>query len=104
MSNLNKEFAFQVSNLRQIKAKFLSPTNTRGARLKIYEPKRYNDDKTESKIFSYCYETGDIMEQAFKILKNNGFNIVCRASDVESYIFLCDNWSDEFKKVSELKE
>jgi len=96
--------AFEIKNLRQIKVKYLAPTNYSGSRIKIYEPKRYNDDKVESKIYSYCYETGDVMEQAYNILITNGFNVICRASEQENYIFLCDNWSDEFIKISELKK
>ena len=94
--------AYKVSNYRQIKVKYIGATNYKGSKVKIYEPKRYNNDKTESKSFSYCSRTGDIMEQAYKILIDNGFNVVARATDHENYIFLCDNWSEEFKKVSEL--
>ena len=93
----------KINNYRQIKVSFLSPTNYRGSRLKIYEPKRYNDDKIESKIFSYCYKTGDIQKQAHNILTNNGFNIICTASECKNYIFLCDNWGDEFNKITNLK-
>jgi hypothetical protein len=96
--------AFEIKNLRQIKVKYLPPTNYSGSRIKIYEPKRYNEDKVESKIYSYCYETGDVMEQAYNILINNGFNVICRASEQDNYIFLCDNWSNEFIKISELKK
>jgi len=96
--------AFEIKNLRQIKVKYLPPTNYSGSRIKIYEPKRYNEDKVESKIYSYCYETADVMEQAYNILINNGFNVICRASEQDNYIFLCDNWSNEFIKISELKK
>jgi hypothetical protein len=95
--------AFKLNNLRQIKVKFLGPTNYNGARIKIYEPARYNDEKTKRKTFSYSYECGDVMEQAYEILTRNGFNVICRASEQDNYIFLCDNWSDEFKQVNELK-
>ena len=44
------------------------------------------------------------MEQAYNILINNGFNVICRASEQDNYIFLCDNWSNEFIKISELKK
>lgn len=96
--------AFEITNLRQIKVKFLPPTNDSGSRIKIYEPRRYYEDKVQSKIYSYCYETADVMEQAYKILSSNGFNIICRASEHENYIFLCDNWSNEFINISELKK
>ena len=101
---MNKENkAYEVKNFRQIKATFLGPTNYRGSRIKIFEPKRYSDQKTQSKIFSYCYNEGDVMEQAYKILVNNGFNVIARASEYDNYIFLCDNWSENFKLVKDLK-
>lgn len=95
--------SYELQNLRQIKVSFLSPTNYRGSRIKIYEPKRYNDDKKQSKIFSYSYEIGDVQEQAFKILINNGFKIISRASDFNNYIFLCDNWGENFIEINNLK-
>ena len=95
--------AFQVPNYRQIKVKYLPATNSSGSRIKIYEPKRYNEDKTTSKTFSYSYVFGDIMEQAYSILTKNGFKVIARASEFENYIFLCDNWGDDFNKISDLK-
>lgn len=94
--------AYQVQNLRQIKVKYISPTNNRGARVKIYEPKRYNNDSTQSKTFSYSYKYVDTQKQAYKILISNGWNVICSASEVNEYIFLCDNWGDDFKLISEL--
>ena len=94
--------SFQVQNLRQIKVKFISPTNHRGAKVKIYEPKRYKDDSIQSKVFSYSYADGDIQEQAYKILISNGWNVLSSASEVNEYIFLCDNWGEDFKLISEL--
>ncbi len=94
--------AYQVQNLRQIKVKYISPTNNRGARVKIYEPKRYNNDSTQSKTFSYSYKYGDIQKQAYKILISSGWNVICSASEAKEYIFLCDNWAEDFKLISEL--
>lgn len=93
----------EIQNLRMIKVSFLSPTNSRGARIKIYETNRYNDEKTESKVFGYDYKIGDVQQQAFEILQANNFNVICRASEYSNYILLCDNWGEDFKKVSELK-
>ena len=93
----------EIQNLRIIKVSYLGATNTRGSRIKISETKRYNDDKTESKIFGYNYAIGNVEAQALEILQRNGFNVVCRAFDVDGYILLCNNWGDDFKKVSELK-
>ena len=94
--------AYQLQSFRQIKVKFISPTNHRGARIKIYEPKRYNDDSTQSKTFSYSYKYGDIHEQAYNILMSNGWNVLSTASEANEYIFLCDNWGEDFKSISEL--
>lgn len=99
----SKKQAFEVKNYRQIKVGFIGPSNTRGARIKIFEPARYNGDTTQRKHFSYDYSVGDIMEQAYEILTRNGFNVVARASEFEHYIFLCDNWSDEFFEIKDLK-
>lgn len=92
-----------MKNLRQIKVKFLGPTNTRGARIKIYEPSRFHDSKTESKIFSYDYELGDIKGQAIKILEANNWEVICTASEFENYIILCDNWADHYNSITDLK-
>tara|TARA_R110001606_G_scaffold243315_1_gene391127 strand:- start:1052 stop:1375 length:324 start_codon:yes stop_codon:yes gene_type:complete len=86
----------EVSNYRQLKIKYISPTNFRGSRLCIYEPKRYNTDKTEKVYLSYDYSIGCIQEQAFQYLIEKGFKIVAKASEFENYIFFADNWADEF--------
>jgi len=89
----------EVSNYRQIKIKYISPTNSRGSRLCIYEPKRYNTDKTEKVYLSYDYSIGCIQEQSFQYLTEKGFNIVAKASEFENYIFFADNWADEFREL-----
>lgn len=94
----------EIQNFRMIKVSFVAPTNSRGARIKLTETKRYNEQKTETKIFSYCYQTGDTEQQAFDILTKNGFDIVARCSDVDNYIILCNNWGEDFKKINELKD
>ena len=94
MKNIN-----DIPNLRQIKVKYISPTNTRGSRLCIYEPKRYNNDKTKRVYLSYDYEIGNIQEQAYKYLIEKGFNVVSRASEFENYILFVDNWAEDFKEI-----
>ena len=89
----------QISNYRQIKIKYISPTNFRGSRLCIYEPKRYNTDKTEKVYLSYNYSIGCIQEQSFQYLIEKGFNIIAKASEFENYIFFADNWADEFREI-----
>ena len=94
---------FEITNLRMIKVRFVGATDTRGSRILIEEPKRYNDDKTQRKYFGYSYEHDNVQDQAAEILQRNGWNIVARASDCDAYYFLCDNWAEDFKEVSNLK-
>lgn len=94
MTDLNN-----IPNLRQIKVKYISPTNTRGSRVCIYEPKRYNSDKTKRVYLSYDYAIGCIQKQAFYYLIDKGFNIVSSASEFENYIFFADNWADDFIEI-----
>ena len=96
--------AYQVRNYRMVQAKFIAPTNQTGARVKIFEVARYQDEKTKSKFFPYCYRTGDVMEQAYQILVSAGFHVVGRASDRDAYVFLCDNWGENFRNISDLQE
>ena len=86
----------EIQNYRKFNISYLSPTDYRGARVKISEPKRYNNDKTVSVILSYCYETGDIAKQALDYLLDLGFNPVARCSEYKYYTILCDNWANEF--------
>lgn len=94
---------YDLPNYRMIKVSFVSPTNSRGSRIKIYESARYNDDKTQTKVFSYDYAVGDVCQQAVDILVKNGFNPVCRASENDCYVILCDNWAENFKNIKDLK-
>ncbi len=93
----------EIPNYRMIKVSFVPPTNTRGARIKIYETNRYNDTKTESKIFSLDYNHTDIQVQAIEILQRNGFEIVCRGSEHNNYVLMCDSWGADFKSIKDLK-
>lgn len=90
-----------IKNYRQFKVKILSPTNYLGTRVKIYEPKRYNDDKQNSVILSYDYEIGDICQQAINWLTENGFpKIVARCSEYGNYILLVDSWGEDYKTLN----
>jgi hypothetical protein len=90
---------YSIPNYRQFKVKYLGATTYRGARVKIYEPKRYNDDKEKSVVLSYDYEIGDILEQAIIWLTEKGFKIISRSSEYENYILLVDNWGDNFQEL-----
>tara|TARA_Y100001938_G_scaffold57831_1_gene80789 strand:- start:1468 stop:1788 length:321 start_codon:yes stop_codon:yes gene_type:complete len=92
----NKMKAYKINNYRQIKVKYLGPTNNRGSRVCIYEPKRYNNDTTKRIYLPYDYSIGDIQQQAYEYLLNKGFKVVCRASEYENYLFFVDNWANNF--------
>ena len=89
-----------IENHRKFNISFLSPTNHRGARVKISEPKRYNDDKAKSVVLSYCYKTGDIAQQGLNYLIEKGFKPVSRCSEYKFYTILCDNWAEDFIKLN----
>ena len=93
----------EIPNYRVIKATFVSPTNSRGSRVKLFESARFNDDKTESKIFSYDYEHDSVLGQSLAILERNDMKVICRGYERDYYYFMCDNWGGEFKHVNELK-
>lgn len=87
---------YDLPNYRQFKVTFLGPTNHRGARVKISEPKRFVDGKTISVTLSYDYAIGDIEQQALNYLLEKGFKPICRTSETSSCTILCDNWGSEF--------
>ncbi len=91
---------YKIKNTRAIEVKFLGPTNYRGSRIKITD--NYTDKKV-SKIFSYCYRTGNVLQQAVNILQFNGANVVCRASNKDNYIINIENWGNEFININQLK-
>lgn len=86
----------EIPNYRQIKVKFVAPTNHNGARVKIWENKRYSDQKNDIIFLPLNYEISDVQQQCADYLKEKGFNIVGRASEVDYYILFVDNWGDEF--------
>lgn len=93
---------YKIKNYRVISVKYIGPTNYRGARIKIFEENR--EGQILSRIFSYDYGIGDIGAQAYKILSENGFNIVCKASLFKTDVFLCDNWGNNFIELKDIKE
>jgi hypothetical protein len=91
----------EIKNYRQFKVKYLGATSRRGSRVKIYEPKRYNDDKVQSVTLPYDYEISDICQQAINWLNENGFTkIVARCSEFENYILLVDSWGEDYKTLN----
>ena len=78
-----------MQNLQMIEIKYLSPTDFKGARVKLIDT-RFKVSKT----LSYDYAIGDIVEQSIKYLKNKGFNVIFRSYDElnkKQFIFL-DNF------------
>ena len=88
----------EISNYRKFNIKPISPTNHRGARVKITEPARYNDDKTKSVILSSNGE--DSGQQGLDYLISKGFKPVARCSEYGFYTILCDNWGENFIKLT----
>ncbi len=88
-----------ITNTRSIFVKFLAPTNYKGSRIKLID--KYRDN--ESKTFSYCYETGNVLQQAIDILKRNKANIICRSTITDYYIINIENWGEDFLNIKDLK-
>ena len=91
--------AYQLQNLRQIKVKYISPTNFRGSRVCIYEPKRYNNDKTKRIYLSYDYAIGNGTEQAIQYLQSKGINLLGKSNVKGETILFSDSWqkgNDDF--------
>lgn len=65
-----KQDKFKLKNYRAFIVKYLSPTNSRGARVKI------NDPRFEaSKIISYNYEFNSAADTALEYLNSIGIEI-----------------------------
>lgn len=88
-------------NLRVLKVKYISPTNTRGSRVQIKETKRYNDQKDDKITLSYDYQIGDILEQALQYLDGKGFEIVARGSEYDHYYILVNSWGEDYKHLND---
>ncbi len=93
---------YSIKNTRAITAKFIPCSNTKGARIKIYD--NYMEDRKQSVFLSYDYEISDVAIQAYKFLIQGGFNVVCRSSNVNEYIFLVDNWNDNYINIKDVKK
>ena len=78
-----------MQNLQMIEIKYLAPTNTKGARIKLIDT-RFK----VSEILNYDYEIGDLINQATKYLSNKGFNVIFKSYDElnEKYYVFIDNF------------
>tara|TARA_R110000751_G_scaffold2473_1_gene13439 strand:- start:1089 stop:1415 length:327 start_codon:yes stop_codon:yes gene_type:complete len=88
-----------LSNFRKINVTFLAPTNYKGARIKLTEPKSFEDGKSTAVIISYDYGSGGMVQQALDYLVDKGFNPVSRSSEYNMDTILCDNWGDNFTEL-----
>lgn len=91
--------SFELPNYRVFKVSFISPTNAKGARVKIKETQRYNDQKTKSVTLSYDYSVGDVQEQAYRYLTEKGFNVICRGSEINNYYLMANNWGENYLEL-----
>lgn len=79
-----------MENLRCIQVKFLGPTNSRGARVKLTENRSSSKD---SITLSYDYAIGDGLKQAEQYLKEKSINCIGYTSLGNGlYIILSDSW------------
>lgn len=79
-----------MKNLHAIEIRFIGPTNTKGARVKLTSC-RFN----ESIIINYDYSKNSIYEIAQEYLESKGFNIIGLAETQKGYMLL----SDVFKSI-----
>ena len=85
-----------IQNFRKFDISYLGPTNTRGSRVKITEPKRFLKDKNKSIYLSYDYSISDIAQQALNHLVKLGFKPVARCSEFSHYTILCNNFGEDY--------
>ncbi len=96
MKTLTEKY-YNIKNTRAIKVKFVGATNTKGSRIKLTDD--YLSERKQSVFVSYDYSIGNVAEQGLKYLIDKGFNIIARASNENEYIFLVDNWVDDYKTL-----
>ena len=53
-------------------------------------------ERKQSVYLSYDYEISDVAKQALEFLINKGFNVVARASNANEYLFMVNNWNDDY--------
>lgn len=77
-----------LKNLRAFEIKYISPTNTKGARIGI------NDLRHNKKRFiAFDYELTNIKDMANNYLKSLGINCLYSCETKKGYIILTDNFN-----------
>ena len=93
----------EIQNLRAFKVTFLSPTNHRGARVKIVDvmTKSHKDvsdawsKMRHTIVLPYSHKTGSIQEQAIEHMVSVGLSVVAQTQVGDGeHIILSDSWSD----------
>jgi hypothetical protein len=77
-----------IKNLRAFEIKYISPTDTKGARVSINDL-RHN----KRKIIYFDYEENNIKDMANKYLKECGIICLYGCETKKSYIILTDNFN-----------
>lgn len=85
----------EVKTLRVIEVKYLGATNTLGARARITQLKRRNNEPTRSITFHY---TGpeNVNQQVYNFLIEKGFKVDSIVNLPDKDLFLVDNWGDDY--------
>lgn len=91
-----------MKHLRQIHAR-LKPTLKGGSILVISEPAKGSNERSKSKSFPYCTEIDSVHDQSLHLLLENGFTIDSFSWSANGYIFNCDNWSQNFINIKDIK-
>ena len=88
-----------MKHYRTLKAKYLSPTNHKGSRIKITD-----EYFGQSIILPYSYEFGNTEEQVYYFLIENNFNVIGYGTCNKDYIFMCNNWETSSEKAIMLND
>lgn len=85
----------EVKRLSIIEVKHLGATNTLGARARITQPKRRDDEPARSVTFHYSGAENP-NQQIYNFLIEKGFKIDSIVNLPDKDLFLVDNWGDDY--------
>jgi len=84
--------------LRCFKVKYLGATNTKGARIKIIDSHRSENNEV-FKFVSWDYTKSNGWEIALDYLEKRGIKIVCRGSSNKEDFLLSENFNTDLKEL-----
>jgi hypothetical protein len=99
---MSEQEYYKIRNYRCITIKYFGPTNHSGSRVQLSELDRNN--KKQSFMVSYDYAISDIGTQAYKLLIERGFKVVCKVCLHDRDLILIDNWGNDWIDFKELKQ